>query len=310
MDTETKPLVVFFADVCDSTGMYRSLGDAEASRIVGDCLGVLAAITMEHDGTVIKTIGDEIMAEFPTADLAAEAALAMQTQRRQDDPLIKIGFHMGPVTRRDGDLFGDTVNLASRVVGVARQREILMTGETVMRMSRIHRDRALFFDDSPVKGISNFISLFRYPTEMEFDGTAMDTGEDPTQTGGDPTFPPSSSSVPGFSASAELSLTSADQTVTLLSTEGAMEIGRSQDCRLVVSGRGVSRHHAKISWERDRFVLEDTSSNGTYIARQDETPHLLKRQVLPLFGRGSISLGAPPSSTRDSGIHYSVLHHE
>ena len=301
MDAETKPLVVLFADVCGSTNLYQSLGDAEALRIVGDCLGVLAAITTEHGGTVIKTIGDEIMTEFPTADIAAEAAMAMQTRRRHNDPYIKIGFHTGPVTRRDGDLFGDTVNVAARVVSRARSREVLMTGEAVMRMSPTHRDRARFFDSTDVKGISRAISLFRYPTEMESDVAGTDVGQEPTVLvpwlGG-----------PDRSATAVLSLTSAGQTITLRSTDGAMEIGRSTDCRLVVSGRGVSRYHAKISWERDRFVLEDTSAYGTYIAQQDDQPHLLKRQVLPLFGRGSISLGAPPSSTRDSGIQYSVFH--
>ena len=303
MDAETKPLVVLFADVCGSTGMYQSLGDAEANRIVLDCLGVLAAITVEHGGKVIKTIGDEIMAEFPTADRAAEAAIAMQTQRRQDDPLIKIGFHLGPVVRQDGDLFGDTVNVAARVVNLARSREVLMTGEAVMGMSAAHRDRARFFDSTAVKGISRFIALFRYPTETQPDIAAPEGEDGPTQR---------HPSIGGadLSTSAVLSLTWAGRTITFPSADGAMEIGRSPNCRLVVSGRGVSRHHAKISWERDRFVLEDISSHGTYIARQDEQPHLLKRQVLPLFGRGSISLGAPPSATLDSGIHYAVSHDE
>ncbi|MDG2284425.1 MAG: hypothetical protein P8N43_02700 [Alphaproteobacteria bacterium] len=55
-------------------------------------------------------------------------------------------------------------------------------------------------------------------------------------------------------------------------------------------------------------MLEDVSSHGAYVAQRDEPAHLLKRQVLPLIGRGSISLGSPPSATRDSGIEYSVRH--
>jgi hypothetical protein len=287
-----------FADVCGSTSIYETKGDVVASRIMGDCLGVLASITVEHRGVVIKTIGDEIMAEFPTADDAIEAAIDMQTRRRGDDPLVKIGFHIGPVLRRDGDLYGDTVNMAARVVSRATSRDVLMTGEAVLAMSRAHRERARWFDNASVKGISRTVSLFRYPTEI--DNIDLEVEHRPT------TLQPVIPNGIDASAASFLTLKTSRGTVTFKSTDGAMDIGRNPDCGLVIEGRGVSRHHAKISWERDRFVLEDTSTNGTFIARQDETPHLLKRQVLPLFGHGSISLGVPPSSTRDSGIQYTV----
>lgn len=300
MEVETKPLVVMFADVCGSTGIYEAKGDVVASRIMGECLGVLASITVEHQGVVIKTIGDEIMAEFPTADLAVEAARAMQNGRRAEDPLVKVGFHLGPVLRRDGDLFGDTVNVAARVVSRATSRDVLMTGETVLALSKGYRDHTRFFDNVAVKGISRTISLFRFPTEE--DNIDMEIEHRPT------TLQVAVPDEGEARAGAALMLKTATETITFMSSEGAMDIGRSPDCRLVIQGRGVSRHHAKISWERDRFVIEDTSSNGTFIARQDETPHLLKRQALALFGHGSISLGVPPSATRDTGIHYTVHH--
>jgi adenylate cyclase len=166
MDEESEPVVILFADVCGGMDLYQSLGDSEASRVVANCLGDLGVITRRHGGTVIKTIGDEIMVEFPTPDLAAGASIAMQTQRRREDPLIKIGFHVGPVTRQDGDLFGDAVNVAAQVVNLARGREVLMTLEAVTAMSAPHRDRVVFFDSTTVRGISRSIALFRYPTEV------------------------------------------------------------------------------------------------------------------------------------------------
>ena len=90
------------------------------------------------------------------------------------------------------------------------------------------------------------------------------------------------------------------------SDQGTLEIGRGSQCQLVVSGRGVSRRHAKITWERDRFVLEDVSAYGTFVAETGEHPHLLKRQAMPLFGEGIISLGAPPPANGDGGIVYAV----
>lgn len=299
-------VAVLFADVCDSTKLYTSLDNERASRIVGECLQVLTVIACAHGGSVIKTMGDAVMAEFPTVDQAMNAAVAMQTRRRQGDLPIQIGFDFGAVVRtpaddfgNPADVFGHTVNIAARVAKLARSAEILTTGEAVMHLSAWHRRNAVFFDSTTVKGVSRLISLFRYPTGT--DGTI-----DGLSDGLDRVDERMNGTDRLVGSSARLHLRFMEQAVSLRSDQGGLAIGRDPRCQLVVPGRGVSRQHAKITWERDRFVLEDVSAYGTFVAERGESAHLLKRQVIPLFGEGSISLGVPPPVDGNGGITYSV----
>src|SRR5436305_12323385 len=69
---------VLFADISGSTQLYVQHGDTVARNIIAKALEFLSSITKEHQGTVIKTIGDEVMCRFPTADNGFDAAIGMQ----------------------------------------------------------------------------------------------------------------------------------------------------------------------------------------------------------------------------------------
>ena len=101
---------VLFADVAGSTALYEVLGDERAFALVENCLQTMSACTTEVHGRVVKTIGDAVMSVFKDADDTAAAAAEM---------------HFGPVVERDNDVFGDTVNLASRLSGARRCRQDL-----------------------------------------------------------------------------------------------------------------------------------------------------------------------------------------
>src|SRR5690606_42003583 len=73
-------VAILFADVVGSTQLYEQLGDAQASEMVGRCLAIMREATESCGGTVIKTMGDEVMATFPTADEAMNAARRMPQQ--------------------------------------------------------------------------------------------------------------------------------------------------------------------------------------------------------------------------------------
>ena len=73
-------VAILFADVVGSTKLYELLGDLRARDMVGICIDVMRAATDQNHGTVIKTMGDEVMATFPTADDALNAAAQMQKQ--------------------------------------------------------------------------------------------------------------------------------------------------------------------------------------------------------------------------------------
>ncbi|HEX8782690.1 MAG TPA: adenylate/guanylate cyclase domain-containing protein, partial [Steroidobacteraceae bacterium] len=98
-------LAILFADVVGSTRLYDIMGDVRARDMVAICIEVMRNATEQRQGTVIKTMGDEVMATFPTADAALNAAAQMQQQisahaqlKIEGQPVaIRIGCHFGPV---------------------------------------------------------------------------------------------------------------------------------------------------------------------------------------------------------------------
>ena len=135
-------LTFLFTDLKGSTALYERVGDLVAYDLVRQHFHVLYEIVAAEAGAVVKTIGDAVMATFPTPDRALGAALRMReemarinAERGNEDLLLKIGIHEGPclaVTLNNSqDYFGHTVNVAARVQGLAASRAIFVT-EPVM----------------------------------------------------------------------------------------------------------------------------------------------------------------------------------
>jgi class 3 adenylate cyclase len=135
-------LTFLFTDLKGSTELYERVGDLAAFDLVRAHFQVLQAIVALESGAIVKTIGDAVMATFPTPDRAVAAALRMREAMRElnagrggEDLLLKIGIHEGPclaVTLNERqDYFGQTVNIASRVQGLATRPTIYATGPVV-----------------------------------------------------------------------------------------------------------------------------------------------------------------------------------
>ena len=106
-------VAILFADVVGSTQMYDKFGDTKASETVAQCLEVMKDATHQFNGTVIKTIGDEVMSTFSSVDDAMGAAVMMQgritADNKQDDRIpvsIRIGCHFGPVVQEQVIMMG------------------------------------------------------------------------------------------------------------------------------------------------------------------------------------------------------------
>jgi class 3 adenylate cyclase len=135
-------LTFLFTDLKGSTELYERVGDLVAYDLVKAHFAVLTEVVAAETGAVVKTIGDAVMATFPTPDRGLAAALRMReamhilnAERKHEDLLLKIGIHEGPclaVTLNDRlDYFGQTVNIAARVQGLARSRSIFATEPVV-----------------------------------------------------------------------------------------------------------------------------------------------------------------------------------
>ena len=171
-------LTFLFTDLKGSTDLYERVGDLAAFEIVREHFRLLQEIIGAESGAVVKTIGDAVMATFASPDRALAAALRMREAMRSlnerhksEDLLLKIGIHEGPclaVTLNDRqDYFGQTVNIASRVQGLAVSRSILATGAVV---DHPQATRLLETDGIkptqrrlPVRGVAEELAVYEIP---------------------------------------------------------------------------------------------------------------------------------------------------
>jgi class 3 adenylate cyclase len=297
MARTTDILAILFVDIAKSTHIYETLGDKSAKNLIDACITVLSEVTAKYQGTVIKTIGDEVMCTFPTADDAVEAAIDMH-QSLDDmpfteyfdcsNPNIYIGFQFGKVIREDGDIFGDAVNLASRMVAMAKQRQIITTEGTIKLLSKERQMAARCIDETTVKGKSGGIRIFEVIWE-EHDLTVMSTTSQEIAT-----------------AKSRLELTYQGQTIELDENRPSATLGRQQHNDVVVNDSRVSRSHARIEYNRGKFTLIDQSSNGTMVQIQDKKAILLKREEAQLQGSGIIGLGCKVTPESEAALHFSI----
>lgn len=275
---------VLFADVSGSTRLYEVLGDARAFAAINGCLAILRRLTEAHSGRVVKTIGDEIMAVFPDTVSAVQAACEMQLEVTAQPPIeqarvaIRIGLHSGAVLENssDGDVFGDTVNVAARMAKIANAQQIITTGATVLLLPPIMRSSTRTFSALSVKGKADDIEV-REVLWQESDEMTMMVGN---------TFSPRA-------AEPTLHLVHQGDKLRVDSEHPVVTIGRDEQADIVIEDRRASRMHARIERRRDKFVFIDLSSNGSYILVKGESEVELRREEFALRESGSISLGHP-----------------
>ena len=164
---------MLFAGVTGSAELYQAAGDSGAVDGITRCLAVFRKAAEECGGRVVKTMGEEIMALFPTASAAADAAARMQTAVESlvlaGGPRLgaRIAFHAGPVLQQDNDIFGDSVNVAARLVEQAMKGQILTTAETVSLLGQGLRNATRRLYDITVKGKEEPICIYQPLCEVQ-----------------------------------------------------------------------------------------------------------------------------------------------
>jgi class 3 adenylate cyclase len=281
MPNENVSLAILFADVSGSTRLYETLGDKEALSRIEQCLSILSALALRHDGEIVKTIGDEIMCAFPDAASAVRAARAMQMEMtmqalRGKLPLhIHVGVHFGQAIRGEGDIFGDAVNIAARIVQIAKADQIITTRQTADVLPAALRTDLRYLGSASLKGKREEIDiceiLWQEVGELTLmPGTVFKSGQ------------------PGAGC---LVLRHAGASLILDAGKPAAVLGRDKDNDLVVNNPLASRQHAQIEFRSGKFILSDQSTNGTYVFAADGRKTYVHREEFPLSGNGSISLG-------------------
>jgi adenylate cyclase len=272
-------MAVLFADISESTRLYQKLGDTAARAIVSESLALISSVLESHQGRVVKTIGDEVMCVFPTADLAVLAASEMQmvVAAQPDRPVaIHIGLHHGPVLVEEGDIFGDTVNVAAYLTAVASGEQILTTEATESCLSDALKSCVRPVFHTVLKGATQETRV--YQVLWRTDNVAL---TDVNMRSG--------KIIPGDTGSLILSL--GEERVRVDQWRIGVVVGRSKECDLVVTDKFASRKHFTIRLVRTHFYLYDHSINGTFVSLESgEEVHVLRRELL-LDGSGQICLG-------------------
>jgi adenylate cyclase len=129
---ESAALTVMFADLVGYTALTQELDDAELAALVTRFFASSYELVSAAGGRVVKTLGDEVMVTFEDPVSAAASALRLVDMHAADDalPEVRVGVASGPVLALQGDFFGPTVNLASRLTGIARPSSVLIADET------------------------------------------------------------------------------------------------------------------------------------------------------------------------------------
>jgi len=287
-----KERAILFADVADSTSIYELFGDKAAASVIDGCLDLLAREVTKWQGKVVKKIGDEVMAVFPTAGEACEAARGMQLavdalpSKDGFRLALKIGFHFGPALERAQDFWGDAVNTAARIAKLARRGQILTTATTVDWLLPSQGSAAQRLDAINVKGKQGAVDVFEIVWRDDVEKTQA------------------APAVPRHTADAKLILTLADSKTTFPSDKTSLWLGRESSCELVIAEKTASRRHARIDRRDGQFFLVDDSMNGTYICSTGGGDVLLRREQLLLRASGTISLGIP-TSVAEFALHFS-----
>jgi len=297
MSKQPEKLAIMFADISGSTRLYEALGNALARQMVVRCLSMMNAQREPHRGTLIKTIGDEIMCTFPSAKAALRAACDMQAAVESGRPggetpmYIRIGFNYGEVLHEENDVHGDVVNVAARITEVARARQILTTQAAVDALPQDLRHRARHIRRTSIKGRQAQLDLFQIGWQ-DGNGDGVRIGN------------PAHRKPDGMEEL--LVLRHRDQQVTVGERNVSGTLGRGAGCAIVVRGDAVTDQHANVDYQLGKFFISDRSVAGTYIHfNGGDTVHIVGEDTM-LRGSGRILLGRPFSEDPAGIIEFSV----
>lgn len=305
--TRVLECVVLFADLRGSTAMYETLGNTDATAVVTQSVALLARVVALHQGRVVKTLGDGLMAMFPSAMASVAAADEMHESlerigspptsrgdaRGRKVPLkLQVGLAQGEVVEMSGDVFGDAVNVAARLIDHAGDNETLVTSAVFDALHGVEQARFRSLDRMQLRGRVEPVHVFRLEAARRFGDTAATAfGE--------------MAPVPEPEA---IRLVWMDLNRIYAGASLPVILGRSPQATYIIDDTRVSRSHARIAWHGGTFQLTDLSYNGTYV-RFDHDPEVitLRRGNCTLHGSGVIGLGAPPTDIANPTVRFEIM---
>lgn len=282
---------VMFADLTGSTAVFEAMGNEAATQAITALTQWIAQVVTDHDGRVVKMLGDGVLGLFPDGSSAIQAVVELQREhaRRKvgrgaaSRMELQVGLDCGDIVEVDGDCYGDAVNVAARLSDLSGARQIWATQE-VVRQTRTPPPGARFhaLGPVPIRGKAQVRHLFRIEWQEDTSTDMMTL----------PAFEPGSGMMARPAPAGRIELRHLDHAEAFSTADLPIHIGRSREAEFVVADPRVSRLHVRIEWRNNSFIAVDLSSYGTCVQFQGADAVVrLRRDECVLHGSGDIALG-------------------
>ncbi len=296
-ENTSKELTILFADVAGSVELYTELGDIQAHERICLFQQSMKILVEQNRGRVVETIGDEIMCVFSETDDALAAAGMIQKSMKTDREWclnVRIGIHSGLTGIENGHPFGDTVNVAARVVALAKAGQVMLTDLACQRLSGENRSRTSYFGDVYIKGKQDSYVIHQALWDQA-EGTVIVPCNDarPVERRHHP----------------DCFLLQHGTAEKLLTEGNEVLLGRGEQCGLRVDSEAASRIHAALRCQGGKLIVTDRSSNGTFVKTlagkraADNTELFFHHDEWATTCGGVMSLGRPITSQNADLIH-------
>lgn len=298
-----KKKTIIFVDLSGSTAIFEELGDEKATQLVHKVIHDIASHLNACGGQVLKLLGDGVMVLFDSPKDAISACNHLdnilvdfeesvpQNLLGTDRISVRVGVDYGTLVEFENDVYGDIVNVASRILSHARPGELMMTAAVYEHLSPEQQRNCRHLGSIYLRGKALPQTIYGMSLSVE---TPQDASGDSQDTviathkktaWGDGNKP---ETYIVLSYKGESHYFSTDQLPII--------VGRSLDSDLVVPDARVSRSHVRIDWFASQFYLTDISINGTMVQYGGEEigdpfPVSMRRQRGTLIRSGYILLG-------------------
>lgn len=294
MSEHKQRLTVLQVDVSDSVRLYEQLGDERAFGEVRACLDLCGQAVAARGGRVARAVGDGLICVFADAPAAVDAALDMQAALRErmagrERALeIRVGLHTGAVLGEGEELFGEPFRVAARMTRIAAGSQIIASGDTVAALP------------TDMRSLTRYLDAITDATA----GGDVAAHEVLWQDAGDYTqLPGRFEAVLAKAGVGRMWLTHGGREFAVVTS---VTLGRHAGNDVVLADPLASRNHARIERRREKFVLIDQSSNGTFVAVENGDRLRLLREEMILSGRGVITFGHAASDAGGEAVGFRI----
>jgi adenylate cyclase len=275
-------IAVMFTDIKGSTSYFEKYGDIAGLMMVSECNDKLRSAVERHGGHMIKTIGDAIMASFDDCPAAVQAAVEMQCALRDfnlgkapDDRVsIRVGLNYGTGIVKSSDVFGDVVNVASRVESAAHPDQIVISGAVSQQISPTGLFQVRHLGKYALKGKEGEFDLFEVLWNKE-----------------QAARPPAGHTMVAATGSKSSPIVAPITLVHLRRGEaqgsehplirGALTVGSGNADLCLTGDPQLAPLHARFVQEQSRLYVEDLSGRGVFV-RLEGTGNLQSGDVIQM----------------------------